>query len=124
MWYYRVCAYKTAGGQRRYGSYSSIAGAKAKLKTTSVILKKANSEKATIKWKKVAGAGGYQIQMSDKSKTSGFKMIKDIKKKSIVSYKKNGLKKSKRYYFRVRAYRIVSGKKNYGLWSPPKGIKL
>ena len=39
----------------------------------------------------------------------------------IISQK---LKKGKKYYLRVRAYRLVKNKKVYGAWSATKNIKV
>ena len=34
------------------------------------------------------------------------------------------LKKKKKYYFKIRAYRITSGKKVIGAWSKIKSVKI
>ena len=77
-----------------------------------------NKKTATVKLSKVTDADGYEIQYSTSKKfTSG-----TTKKVSITSTKKKikSLKKKKTYYVRVRAYKVVDGKKVYGSWSSAK----
>ena len=62
---------------------------------------------------------GYQIQLATNSKFTE-------NKKSIYTKKTNktikDLKKNKKYYIRVRAYKTVCGKKYYSKWSEAKKI--
>ncbi|MCB6993073.1 hypothetical protein LI177_06190 [bacterium 210820-DFI.6.37] len=50
-------------------------------------------------------------------KTKSYKTVKTIKSGKTVKYTTGKLKKGKRYYFKVRAYRSVKGKKVYGAYS-------
>lgn len=75
---------------------------------------------AVIKYKKVKNAHGYEIYRSTKKK-SGYKKITDTKK---TSYKNKKLKSKKKYYYKVRAYRIVNGKKYYSSYSSVKSVKV
>lgn len=79
----------------------------------------AGKRQIKVQWNKVSGASGYVIMRSTK-KTSGFRTVKTIKKGSTVSYVNKKLKKGKRYYYKIRAYRTVSGKKIYGSYSEVK----
>ena len=73
----------------------------------------AGSKKATISWSKVAGASGYQVYMS----TSKSGTYTSIKTTTSLSFTKTGLKTGRTYYFKVRAYVTVNGKKVYGDYS-------
>ena len=89
-----------------------------------VIITKARNikkRKLSVKWKKVTGTKGYQIQYSTNKK---FKKAKTkTTKKTTLTIKK--LKKKKVYYVRVRAYTIdSSGKKVPGKWSKVKKVKI
>lgn len=88
-------------------------------------LKKAASPKKQqmkISWKRVKNADGYQIQYSLK------KSMKNAKNRTIRGGRKVQalLKKckSKKTYVRVRAYRMVDGKKVYGPYSRVKSVKI
>ena len=79
----------------------------------------ANTKAGTvnIKWKKIAGANGYQIQYSlKKSFPSGRKTI-TVTGAGKISKLVSSLSKSKTYFFRVRSYKTVSGKRMYSAWS-------
>lgn len=67
-------------------------------------------------WGKVAKCDGYQIQYST-SKTFKSKKTVNIKSRKTCVKKLTGLKSGKKYYIRVRAYKVVDGKKIYGNWS-------
>ncbi|MCI8327830.1 MAG: hypothetical protein HFI37_08685 [Lachnospiraceae bacterium] len=76
--------------------------------------------KATAK--KVSGAKGYQIRYSLKSNMKSAK-VTSVKGKTAVTASK--LKKGKKYYVQIRAYKIDSAnKKVYGGWSKTKSIKI
>ena len=82
----------------------------------------AGKKKITVKWKKVSGASGYVIMRSAK-KSSGYKMVKTVRKGSAVSFTNKKLKKGKKYFYKVRAYRNVDGKKVYGAYSAVRSAK-
>lgn len=116
-YYYKVRAYKTVNKTNYAGSYSAIVSAKPALaKVSSVKTKKNGTRKIKVSWKRVTGASGYTVARSLK-KTKSYKTVKTIKSGKTVSYTTGKLKKGKKYYFKVRAYRTVSGKKVYGAYS-------
>ena len=59
-------------------------------------------------------------------------LIKKFKKSKTVTVKKGStvkatikkLSKGKKYYFKVRAYKTVNGKKIYGAYSSVKSVKV
>ena len=90
--------------------------------STTITSVKAKSEAFTIKWKKKTNIAGYQIQYSANSKFKrGNKTIK-IKKVKTLSKKITGLKPSKKYYVRIRTYKIVNKKTYYSNWSKKKNV--
>lgn len=115
-YYYAVRHYITVNGIKYYSSYSSSKSA-ITLKTPSVALKSANKA-SKITYEKIYGASGYEIYM----KASGGK-YKLIKTTSKTSYTKKSLSSKKTYYFKVRAYKTVNGKKVYSSFSKAKKIK-
>ena len=74
----------------------------------------AKNKKITVRWKKLSKITGYQLQISDKK---NFKKAKTIKYKAKISKvtlsKANGkkLKKKKKYYIRVRAYKTYKAQR-------------
>ncbi len=84
-----------------------------------------NVKKKSVKltWKKVSGANGYVIYRSTK-KNKGFKKIKTITKAKTVKYTNKKLKKGKTYYFKIRAYKTVNGKKVYSKYTSVKKVKI
>lgn len=87
-------------------------------------LKNRNGRRVQVKFKKVAGADGYEIVYSTgvnfgKKKT---KAVSYNASKNIRTIKK--LKKGRRYFVKVRAYKMNGTKKVYGKWSPVKVIRV
>lgn len=107
-----------AGKKQSTSSKTVKVKAPSKVKLTSA--KNGKGKKLTVKWKKVTGAKGYQLQ---------YAMNKKFKKKKSVQTKKTKytikkLKKKKTYYIRVRAYKMNGKKKVYGKWSTVKKVKI
>ena len=74
--------------------------------------------KAKITFRKVKKADGYQISYADNKK---FRKAKKLSTgKTTVILKK--LKKNRKYYVRVRAYRKVNGVKKYGTYGKVQAI--
>ena len=57
------------------------------------------------------------------SKNGSYKKLTTIKKNSTVKYTAKNLKKGTTYYFKVRAYKTVSGKNIIGASSAIKSVK-
>lgn len=108
---YKVCAY-TAGLQGKN------ANTKAACRVTAVTAKaaKAGKGKLSVSWKKNSKASGYQIRYSLKSSFSGAKRVM-VRSGKTTTKKLTGLKRGKRYYITVLAYKTVKGKKYYSSWS-------
>ena len=78
---------------------------------------KAKKGSITVSWTVKGNASladGFQVWKSTK-KNSGFKKAITTKKQSYKNTK--GLKKGTRYYYKVRAYKVVDGKNVYSDWS-------
>ena len=90
--------------------------APAKVATPAV---KAGSRKATVTFKKVARATGYQVYMA---KGNG-KYVK-VATTAKLSVTKTGLTKGATYKFKVRAYKKVGSNVYYGAFSSAKAVKV
>ena len=99
--------------------------AKAVAKPKSAKFKKVKSAKKTIsvEWKKVGGVKGYQVQLATDKKFKKNKKTVNIKKQKTTKTTVKKLKAKKKYYVRIRTYKIVNGKKVYSSWSKVKSVK-
>ena len=89
-------------------------------KTTLSVAKKKGA-KLTLKWKKVKGATGYQVQYSTSSKFKNNKK-EDLKGASKISKTIKNINAGKTYYVRVRAYKKVNGGTVYSGWSAKRKL--
>ena len=122
-YYYKVRAYKVVNNKNTYAAYSAVKKVKVVPATVKIgkIVKRGNAQK--VSWKKVSGATGYRVYQAT-SKNGKYKMVKDINKGKTTSYTTQNLKNGKTYFYKVRAYRTVGGKKVYGSYSNVIGKKF
>ena len=94
-------------------------------KPKSAKFKKVKSAKKAIsvEWKKVGGVKGYQVQVATDKKFKKNKKTVNIKKQKTTKTTVKKLKAKKKYYVRIRTYKIVNGKKVYSAWSKVKSVK-
>ena len=71
-----------------------------------------------VEWNKAPGVDGYQVQYGLKKnfKKSTTKWVKPNKTKLTVKK----LKSKKKYYVRIRAYKMINGQRVYSAWSTSK----
>lgn len=81
-------------------------------KVTGLKLKNVQNTQFTISWNKVKDADGYQI--NEKQKNGTYKAILYTNK---TTFKKSSLKNGQRYTYKIRAYKLVGGKKIYAAGS-------
>ena len=89
--------------------------AQSKPAATSIVSLTAGTKSFTVKWKKKS-VNGYQIQYST---SSSFKSSKKytVKNGSATKKRISNLKAKKRYYVRVRTYKLKDGNKVFSSWS-------
>ena len=150
-YYYKLRAYKVKSGKKVYSKYSkniSCYAKPSKVKNASVNFSVGGISYFNINWDKVSGASGYPLQVKPAStgKWSTYYRSNDNLEGKWYNYypdewngKKqlNGVKYvtlgteahwcladiEDSYSFRVRAYKTVSGKKVFGLYSDPVTIE-
>lgn len=121
---FKVRAYGTVDGKKTYSGYTKVVSAKpAPAAPQKVAVKNSAKKTAKLSWKKVAGADGYEVYRSNAAKGK-FKKIATSKSGKSVSYTNKKLSKNKTYYYKVRAYKNVKGKKVYGEYSKVVKIKI
>lgn len=111
------------------GIYAGTVAAQFDIVPASVTNLKATAAKKSVKlaWdKRKAQTDGFVIcWATSKVKLAKGKALKTatVKKAAAKSYTASKLKSGKRYYFKVRAYKVVDGVKVYSAWSAVKGAK-
>ena len=109
-YYYKV---RAVNGSKK-GSFSYKKCATPALKKTYGVKTTANNYNSiTVSWAKVNGAKGYVLYQST-CKDGTYTKVKSI---ADTEYKVSGLTTGNTYYYKVRAYRLVSGKYKYGAYS-------
>ena len=120
--WYSDSKYKTkitsfsSGNKVLYAKWSKVTVGK-----NTVKLVNNSTNKIKITYGAISKVKGYQIQYATNNKFTGSK----TKTTTSRSYTLTSLTKGKRYYVRVRGYKIDStGNKVYGTWSAVKNIKI
>ena len=119
---YKVRPYVVSDGATYYGGFSdTLTAVTTPAKTTVKTASDSSSVKLT--WKKIKGVSGYVVYRAT-SKKGKYKKIRTLKKASRTTYTNRNLKAGKTYYYKVRAYRKVKGKKVYGSYSKVKAVRV
>ena len=90
---------------------------------TSIKKSKAKKGSVELTWSKAKGVKGYEIQLATNKKFKKNKKTVTIKKRKTTKTTVKKLKAKKKYYVRIRTYKIVNGKKVYSSWSKVKSVK-
>ena len=90
---------------------------------TSVKKSKAKKGSVELTWSKTKGVKGYEIQLATDKKFKKNKKTVTVKKQKTTKTTVKKLKAKKKYYVRIRTYKIVNGKKVYSSWSKVKSVK-
>lgn len=93
-------------------------------KKVKVASAKAGKKSIKVTWKKVKGIKGYQIQYSTNKKFKKGNKTITVKSTKSTSATIKKLKSKKKYYVRMRTYKVVNGKKVYSAWSKAKSVKV
>lgn len=119
-------ALEEAKAAKKEAEEAKLQAEKATFKLKKVTVKSVKSKKkktASVTWKSIKDVKGYTIQYSKKS---NFKSAKTVNvqgaSKKTTTIKK--LSAKKKYYVRVRAYKLIGGKKVYTSWSTKKSVKV
>ena len=118
--YYKVRAYKKRSGKKNiYTKFTSCVAATPKMSAPSESVTSQNTG-VTVRWTPVSGAKGYEVYRA----TSANGSYSHIKTLSATSWVNTKITTNKSYYYKVRAYRTVNGKKKHSKFSSPQlGMK-
>lgn len=89
----------------------SIKNVKPKLKAAS-----SSYSKIKLSWDKVSGSSGYKVYRAT-SKNGKYKLIKTVKGSDTTTYTNTGRTTGKKYYYKIRAYKVSGGKTTYSKYS-------
>ncbi|MBR3817432.1 MAG: PepSY domain-containing protein [Clostridia bacterium] len=92
-------------------SLSTVAFAAAPAKVTNVSTYAIDDDEISLKWNAVKNADGYSVFIYNGSKWKGYGSTKRL------YMEVDDLQSAKAYKFRVRAYEVKNGKRNYGPYS-------
>lgn len=112
-YYFKVVPYVIDINGKKRVNYYRVSSIYTLKKVNVPTVTKYSSKYVKVRWDNIPGESGYQISKS--IYRNGTNIV------GSVSYKTNYIKlkatKGKKYYYKVRAYKIVDGKKIYGPWS-------
>lgn len=80
-------------------------------------------KKAKVTWKKVSGAQGYEIRYAANGRFKKARRV-TVGRGTAVGKVFKCLKSKRKYYFRVRAYKTVEGKRVYSRISGKKSVRV
>lgn len=116
---------RIAGGDNYFCATSFVVkGLVAKPAATAISSAKPGKKQMTVRWKKVTGANGYQLEYAKNSKFTSNKKTINIANPNTVNRTVKKLTSGKKYYVRVRTYKKVNGYTIYSSWSKTKVVKV
>jgi Fibronectin type 3 domain-containing protein len=119
-YYYELYSYKLDDDSNRV--YSSVKKYTYKTLPTAPTITISNSSYTSLKisWSAISQADGYEIYRAT-SASGKYTLIKTV---TGTTFNNTGLKFNTSYYYKVRAYSLVNGKKVYGAYSAVKNLKV
>ena len=114
------------------GDYTGSKAITFKINPKGTRLKKpvAAKKAVTIKWTRQSTKmakfriTGYQIQLATNKQFTTNKRTVNVKGYKKVSQNVKKLKGGKKYYVKIRTYKIIKGKKYYSKWSKIKSVRV
>lgn len=121
---YKLKAYQESTDGKVYSKVSQVKKAHARPRKpviTSLYEKKERFAELELRWKPVSGASGYQIAVREIGTKKWYTKNTDIFTvyRSKDGYAHIGCSTDYAYEFKVRAYKVIRGKRIYSLYSAP-----
>ena len=113
-YYYKVRAYQKVGQDKAYGNFSPVVSAKpVPSAPADISVVRLSPTSVKVDWDPVAGTTKYEVRRSA-TKAGTFVPVGET---AVSVYYNTGLPADEKYYYKVRAYRLVGTTKVYGLCS-------
>lgn len=120
-YYYRIRAYGKENKTTVYSKFSSAKSLYMRPEKPQITSAKYNgSRKIRLTWKKLGGVNGYAIYRSTK-RDYGFELVTRVKKKATKYTDQTP--ENRVYYYKIRAFRNVNGKRLFGRYSSVVKVK-
>lgn len=107
---YKVRAYCLNGTTKVYGGWSSVVSATPVPAAPTVTATPASYNSISVAWSAVAGATKYEVYRSS-YKAGTYSILTTT---TALSYTNTGVDTGKKYYYKVKAYRLMGSTKVYG----------
>lgn len=105
----------TAASSDKYKSATKKVYFTSTLKRPGLTARAYSGRKIKLTWTKVPGAHGYRVYIYDRAKKKYvYRLTRSASVKSVTH---SGLTAGRTYYYKVKAYRVVSGKRVYSPYS-------
>lgn len=111
--YIHIAAYTNVNGKNYVGAYNKHITVSTQLGPVNTRVSKYTNSYITLAWDKQTASNGYEIYSYNYTKKK-YVLYKTITNGNTGSYKITGLSSNKKYKFKIRAYKLVNGKKTYG----------
>lgn len=116
---YAVRAYRRSGGKNIYSTYKSVK--LTTLPTTTTVTATASGTSVKVTWKDVERETGYKVYR--KKYGGAWSLLKAVKA-NTTSYTDTTVSEGNRYYYCVRAYKVVNSKRHLAKVSVTKLITI
>ncbi|MGN0399823.1 MAG: transglutaminase domain-containing protein [Blautia sp.] len=120
---YRMRAFAICDGKKVYGVYSDEIAVIVMPEVPVLKVSSPKSGRAALTWNEIQGSSGYQIWRAQKEE-GPYSIVKSITDGKVTSYTNSGLESGKTYYYKVRAYIELEGKKTFGEYSQVQSILI
>ena len=118
-YYYKIRAYDDEGETTVYGDFSDELSICMIGTPVIATLTQNTSNSVFITWDKVKDATGYELYRSTDG--TNYTSVKTVSAATTYNY---SLTKGTTYYYKLKAYRVVSGTKVYGCYSNAVAVKI
>ena len=122
VYQFKVRAYTKSGDKKCYGEYSEWLTTATKPQTPSITsISNRGTKRLSLKWSSVSDCDGYELFISSE-KNGEYKSAGETKGRYKCSYIIYNLKSNKRFYVKVKAFKLVNGIKVYSADSNIKSM--